>query len=201
MLSHLTLHLPAALSNPVSFVQFADTWEAMDQVGNRSIDAACLVDLDGFGTTPGDGVAVDVIRLEPVVVVLPAGHPLAGEGRIDLARHADETWLLPTNDPGCDDYGAPVDACAAAGFVPRLSPHRIGDLSIPCDLVAQGVGLTLAQGSARARESVVMRGLAGDPLLGRHLLAPHRESPLFSARQLLLGLVRDAFEARCVTSG
>ncbi len=46
-----------------------------------------------------------------------------------------------------------------------------------------------------------MRRLAGDPLLGRHLLALHRESPLFSARPLPLGLVRDAFEARCVWSG
>ncbi len=152
MLSHLTLHLPAVLSNPVTFVQFPATGDAMSRLGDRSIDAACLVDLEGFGTTPADGVVVDVIGLEPVVVILPAGHALAGETRIDLAGLADETWLLPPHDPGCDDYGALVHACAAAGFVPRFSPHRIGDLSILCDLVAQGVGLTLAQGSARARE-------------------------------------------------
>ncbi|MFC9153321.1 LysR family substrate-binding domain-containing protein, partial [Streptomyces bacillaris] len=201
MLSHLTLHLPAVLSNPVTFVQFPATGDAMSRLGDRSIDAACLVDLEGFGTTPADGVVVDVIGLEPVVVILPAGHALAGETRIDLAGLADETWLLPPHDPGCDDYGALVHACAAAGFVPRFSPHRIGDLSILCDLVAQGVGLTLAQGSARAREGVVMRRLAGDPLLGRHLLALHRESPLIASRPLLLGLVRDAFSARCVKPG
>ncbi|MEU7344452.1 LysR family transcriptional regulator [Streptomyces bacillaris] len=201
MLSHLTLHLPAVLSNPVTFVQFPATGDAMSRLGDRSIDAACLVDLEGFGTTPADGVVVDVIGLEPVVVILPAGHALAGEARIDLAGLADETWLLPPHDPGCDDYGALVHACAAAGFVPRFSPHRIGDLSILCDLVAQGVGLTLAQGSARAREGVVMRRLAGDPLLGRHLLALHRESPLITSRPLLLGLVRDAFGARCVKPG
>ncbi|MEV4879932.1 hypothetical protein [Streptomyces cyaneofuscatus] len=33
MLSHLTLHLPAVPSNPVSFVQFADTGDAVDQSG------------------------------------------------------------------------------------------------------------------------------------------------------------------------
>ncbi|WP_244210204.1 hypothetical protein [Streptomyces nanshensis] len=46
-----------------------------------------------------------------------------------------------------------------------------------------------------------MRRLAGDPLLGRHLLALHRESPLITSRPLLLGLVRDAFSARCVKPG
>ncbi|MEU9337295.1 LysR family transcriptional regulator [Streptomyces sp. NPDC048290] len=200
MLSHLTLHLPGALSNPVSFVQFASTGEAMSRVGDRTIDAGCLVDLDGFGTAPGDGVVVDVIGLEPVVVILPAGHPLAAQERIDLAGLATETWLLPPNDPGCDDYGALVDACGKAGFSPRVSPHRVGDLSTLCDLVAQDVGLTLAQGSARAREGVVMRRLTGDPLLGRHLLALHLASPLISARPLLLDLVREAFRTRCVSS-
>ncbi|MEV4879931.1 LysR substrate-binding domain-containing protein [Streptomyces cyaneofuscatus] len=135
-----------------------------------------------------------------MVVILPAGHPLAGESRIDLARLADETWLLPPNDPGCDDYGALVDVCAAAGFVPRPSPHRIGDLSILCDLVAQGVGLTLAQGStpgARGRGHAKTRGRS--PARERSA-GPAPRIPLFSA-PLLLGLVRDAFEARCVTSG
>ncbi|MFE2289913.1 LysR family transcriptional regulator [Streptomyces sp. NPDC059452] len=197
MLGHLTLHLPATLSNPVSFVQFVSTGELLGRVGDGTIDAGCLVDLDGFGAAPAEEVLVDVIGLEPVVVILPAGHPLAGKERIDLASLAEETWLLPPNDPGCDDYGALADACGTAGFTPRISPHRIGDLSILCDLVAQGIGLTLAQGSARAREGVVMRRLTGDPLLGRHLLALHRVSPLIGARPLLLDLVRDAFTTRC----
>ncbi|GHG41711.1 LysR family transcriptional regulator [Streptomyces zaomyceticus] len=199
ILSHLTLHLPAAVTNPVTFVQFSSTGAAMSGVEDRSVDAGCMVDLDGFGVTPPEGVVVDVIGLEPVVVILPAGHPRARQDRVDLADLADETWLLPPHDLGCDDYGALADACAPAGFAPRMSPHRIGDLSILCDLVAQGVGVALAQGSARAREGVAMRRLTGDPLIGRHLLALHRDSPLFGARPLLLDLVRAAFEARCVT--
>ncbi|MET9403983.1 LysR family transcriptional regulator [Kitasatospora sp. NPDC002965] len=197
-LGHLAIHLPAVLSNPVSFVQCATTGEAMSRVADRSIAAGCLVDLEGFGAAPPDGVVVDVIGLEPVVVVLPAGHPLARQKRVDLAGLAAETWLLPPHDPGCDDYGALVAACGSAGFAPCVSPLRIGQVGILCDLVTQGVGLTLLQGSARAREGVVMRRLAGDPLLGRHVLALHRESPLIGARSLLLALVRDAFDARCV---
>ncbi|MCC8479684.1 hypothetical protein LMJ41_17590 [Streptomyces globisporus] len=46
-----------------------------------------------------------------------------------------------------------------------------------------------------------MRRFTGDPLLRRHLLAVHRDSPLFGVRPLLLDLVRAAFEARCVTPG
>ncbi|MCQ1578694.1 LysR family transcriptional regulator [Streptomyces parvus] len=201
MLSHLTLHLPAAVSNPVTFVQFPSTGDAMNAVADRSVDAGCMVDLDGFGVPLPEGVVVDVIGLEPVVVILPAGHPRAGQDRVGLADLADETWLLPPYDAGCDDYGALADACAPAGFAPRVSPHRIGDLSVLCDLIAQGVGVSLAQGAARAREGVVMRRFTGDPLLGRHLLAVHRDSPLFGARPLLLDLVRAAFEARCVTPG
>lgn len=201
ILSHLTLHLPAVLSNPVSFLQFAATGEAMSRVGDQSLAAGCLVDLDGFGTTPPDEVVVDVIGREPLVVILPAGHPLTRERRVDLAALADETWILAPNDTGCDDYGALADACGAAGFAPHVSPHRIGDTSIQCDLVAQGIGITLAQGSARARAGVVMRRLTGDPLLGRHLLAMHRESPLSGARTLLLDLARGAFDTRCVKPG
>ncbi|MFD8320977.1 LysR family transcriptional regulator [Kitasatospora purpeofusca] len=196
-LGHLAIHLPAVLSNPVSFVQCATTGEAMSRTADRSIAAGCMIELDGFGMTPPDGVVVDVIGLEPVVVVLPVGHPLARQERVDLAGLVGETWLLPPHDPGCDDYGALVEACGAAGFAPCVSSLRIGQVGILCDLIAQGAGLTLLQGSARSREGVVMRRLVGDPLLGRHLLALHRESPLIGARPLLLSLVRDAFDSRC----
>ncbi|MFE5956577.1 LysR substrate-binding domain-containing protein [Streptomyces rubiginosohelvolus] len=167
------------MSNPVTFVQFPSTGDAMNAVADRSVDAGCMVDLDGFGVPLPEGVVVDVIGLEPVVVILPAGHPRAGQDRVGLADLADETWLLPPYDAGCDDYGALADACAPAGFAPpRVSPQRIGDLGVLC-----------------------MRRFTGDPLLERHLLAAHRDSPLFGARPLLLDLVRAAFEARCFTPG
>ncbi|SCE60458.1 regulatory helix-turn-helix protein, lysR family, partial [Streptomyces sp. Termitarium-T10T-6] len=55
MLSHLTLHLPAAVSNPVTFVQFPSTGDAMNAVADRSVDAGCMVDLDGFGVPLPEG--------------------------------------------------------------------------------------------------------------------------------------------------
>ncbi|MFF9576092.1 LysR substrate-binding domain-containing protein [Streptomyces rubiginosohelvolus] len=106
------------MSNPVTFVQFPSTGDAMNAVADRSVDAGCMVDLDGFGVPLPEGVVVDVIGLEPVVVILPAGHPRAGQDRVGLADLADETWLLPPYDAGCDDYGALADACAPAGFAP-----------------------------------------------------------------------------------
>ncbi|MCS0635298.1 LysR family transcriptional regulator [Streptomyces sp. LP05-1] len=237
LLGQLTLHLPGALSNPVHFTQFSSTGEALAAAADRSVDAVCLVDMDGFGAVPPDGVYLDVIGVEPVAVMLPAGHRLAGPesadrtggadridgadgidgadridrteggeradrtGCVELAELAGETWLLPPDDPGCDDYGALVDACAAAGFVPRVSPHRLQDVGLLCDLIAQGMGITVAQGSARPREGVALRRLTGDPMRARHVLVVHRDSPLAPARPLLTRLAEDAFRARCLSAG
>ncbi|PPA39005.1 hypothetical protein BF14_004090 [Streptomyces griseus] len=44
------------------------------------------------------------------------------QDRVGLADLADETWLLPPYDAGCDDYGALADACAPAGFAPLRGP-------------------------------------------------------------------------------
>lgn len=139
ILSHLTLHLPAAVTNPVTFVQFSSTGDAMNGVEDRSVDAGCMVDLDGFGATPSEGVVVDVIGLEPVVVILPAGHP--APGRIGSTSRTSPTrpgccrrtiraatttgpWptpvLRPDSLPGCHPTGSETSASSAT-WSPRAS--------------------------------------------------------------------------------
>ncbi|MFG2763768.1 LysR substrate-binding domain-containing protein [Streptomyces rubiginosohelvolus] len=94
------------MSNPVTFVQFPSTGDAINAVADRSVDAGCMVDLDGFGVPLPEGVVVDVIGLEPVVVILPAGHPRAGQDRVGLADLADACAPAGFAPPGCHPSGS-----------------------------------------------------------------------------------------------
>ena len=57
---------------------------------------------------------------DPMLAVLPAGHPLARRRALRLADLAAEPWVLG-GGPGCSDRATILRACHAAGFEPRVS--------------------------------------------------------------------------------
>ncbi|MFG3345202.1 LysR family transcriptional regulator [Streptomyces sp. NPDC048018] len=120
-----------------------------------------------------DGVAArTLVPKEPFCVRMSAAHPLAGRDRIELADLAGETWMTMVED---DDGGpeALVDACAKAGFTPRLR-YRIADRKMHYDLIAAGRAISVSQPTAPPAEGTVLRPLAGDPVTGRIRLAWNR---------------------------
>jgi DNA-binding transcriptional LysR family regulator len=113
-----------------------------------------------------DGLVVDLLFEEPMVVALPGDHALARSGRgggaLPLKDLAGETFIPYARQQGPALYDAMVAACLKAGFSPRLgqeAPRVISALG----LVAAGLGIALVPASMQrmAMDGVAYRRLAG----------------------------------------
>ncbi|MGW3180652.1 LysR family transcriptional regulator [Kitasatospora sp. NPDC001119] len=90
------------------------------------------------GTDWSDLVVTPLLD-DPLVGVLPAGHPLAGRGgAVGLAELAEEQWIA-----GCPQCrGHLVELCAGAGFEPRID-FATDDYPAVVGLVAAGLGVAV----------------------------------------------------------
>ncbi len=133
-------------------------------------------------------LAVEAVRRDPLLAVLPAAHPLAawpGE-RLAVAALADEPFVLfPPGGGLADDYEDCVVGACAAGFSPRVA-QEAREMATILGLVAAGLGVSLAPASARRlrSEGVVYRPLSDTAAALDHLALAWREdtaSPLVRA--------------------
>ncbi|WWR60467.1 LysR family transcriptional regulator [Saccharopolyspora sp. SCSIO 74807] len=88
------------------------------------------------------GIRVQHLVDEPYRVVLPRGHPLSDEEPIDLARLADESWVLGGVGPGGPCEESLRDAFGSAGFAPRIALETENDYATQ-GFVAAGMGIAL----------------------------------------------------------
>lgn len=108
---------------------------------------------------------------EPLDLLVPPGHPLAGRADTELADAAHEPWILP--EPGtCDHYHHALAACSAAGFSPRITQHATEWLAVNA-LVANGLGVALVPRRLplHAEHSVTRIRLQGEVRPTRRILA------------------------------
>jgi DNA-binding transcriptional LysR family regulator len=77
---------------------------------------------------------------DPVMLAVPAAHPLAGGGPVPLSALAGLPFLAPRDTTSCAEMIQ--RACARAGFVPRVVA-RATDFGVLLSLVAAGAGVTL----------------------------------------------------------
>jgi DNA-binding transcriptional LysR family regulator len=119
------------------------------------VDAAVV-----YAFEPGE--AGSLIGEDPLLLCLPAGHPLAARAEVDIADLAGEEWV---GGDGCPSVPALVELCRAAGFTPTFSPLQTHDYNAMQGLVAThglfGLIPTLAL-SAR-RPDVAIRRLRPVP--------------------------------------
>lgn len=116
----------------------------------------------------GEGACWRTVAVDPVFVLLPQSHPLAGQADVNLAELATTQWAAAPGDAeGCftDCFAA---ACSRAGF----TPHRIyeADPRACIDLVESGQAVALCRPTYRPVTGLVTRPLAGSPLSWRQLL-------------------------------
>jgi DNA-binding transcriptional LysR family regulator len=126
---------------------------------------------------------------EPVCIVLPEAHPLAGRPSLRLADLAAESWILTPREswpPWHEKYDRDF---AAAGFSPRVAQRATGVPTL-LGLVAAGVGVTRLARSARSirRGGVAFVPLAGETAETVVAWLPGRDNPLLPG---LLGLAGD----------
>lgn len=100
-----------------------------------------------------DDLVVRPLLADPLVGVVPPGHPLAGADGVELGELAGERWIAGC--PRCRTHL--VGLCARAGFAPRID-FATDDYPAVVGLVAAGVGVAVLP--RLALESVRARGVA-----------------------------------------
>ena len=119
----------------------AEPPEALDLLGAGDADLALVFT---YADPPaGPGLRWRPVGEEPVELVVPADHPVAGRPGLTLAELAEEPWIV-----GCERCRAhALEVCAAAGFEPAVR-HVSDDYVVVQNLVAVGLGVTLLPRSA-----------------------------------------------------
>jgi DNA-binding transcriptional LysR family regulator len=107
----------------------------------------------------GEGLVVRTIEVEPLLLALPADHPLAERRDLELAELRTEGFVLYR---AAAINEAALRACRDAGFTPRRE-QEASSTAVLLALVAAGLGVALVPGSARVvpLDGVVFRDVAG----------------------------------------
>jgi DNA-binding transcriptional LysR family regulator len=104
------------------------------------------------------------LLLDPVMLVLPAGHPAAGRGRraVRLSELADAPWISGPRGLGWDDITERL-CRESGGFTPQVR-HRMNDAVVAIELIGHGLGVALLPDLALAGHDarVTTRPLAGE---------------------------------------
>ncbi len=144
-------------SSPECTVQAVDAEPAHARalLAAGEVDAAVLYEFEPGG--PGELIGED-----PMLLCLPARHPLASHADIDVAELAGEQWV---GGEGCPSVPSLVELCRAAGFTPAFSPLQTHDYGAMQGLIAtQGlVGLIPRLALVAPRPDVAIRRLRPAP--------------------------------------
>ena len=166
------------------------TTELVDHLRNEQIDAAFI----RTAIPNQEGLVVNLLLQEAMVLALPHGHILARRGSANKALHlkalSDETFIVYRRHNGPGLYDAILSACNAAGFSPRIgqeAPRIVSTLN----LVAAGLGISLVPESLQhmRMDGVVFRGLSGAIQPKAPLYLASRRGETSSAVRKFLGLV------------
>ena len=133
-------------------------------VSSGEADIALVDDWSGRLAQPGAGqpslLQFHRLLRDPLVLVVPRNHPVAGQQRIQLRKLRDEAWMVaPAGEPSRQ---AVDRLLASSGGIPQVSWEFEG-LATILSLVARGIGiaavprLALAGGAGR----VTVRDLPG----------------------------------------
>jgi DNA-binding transcriptional LysR family regulator len=168
--------------------------ELVDRLRNEQMDVAFI----RTSLRDHEGLQVNPLLEEPMVVALPSTHILARERRTGLSVKllANETFIL-YGPPGTGMYDATIAACHAAGFNPRVgnigaSTQQAPRITSMLSLVAAGLGISFVPSSLQRMnmDGVVYRSLKGHAQPKAVLnLVSRRGDPSAVVKQFV-GLVR-----------
>lgn len=146
----------------------ADPEACFDMLLAEVVDVAVVVGTSNIPPTDDPRFDQRPLFEDPLDLLVPVGHRLAGHGSVRLADAAEEPWIM--DRPGAAHHHLVSTACAAAGFTPRQA-HEAVEWDTGAALVAAGFGVALVPRLARvpgAAETVRVP-LRGDPSPSRHV--------------------------------
>ena len=140
----------------------------MDKLMRGEIDAAFIRP----GLEDPDDVRLKRLPDEPMLVAIPAGHPLAGQTEVSLSGLANDPFILFPRTVGLSLYDDIMLACRAAGFELVVSQEAPQIPSV-VNLIAANLGVSIVPASiAQIRlPGVAYRPIKGPPLVARLGLA------------------------------
>ncbi|MEV0398834.1 LysR family transcriptional regulator [Actinoallomurus sp. NPDC050550] len=168
--------------------------ELLELEPHESMPALRVGDVDVIITTTDFveqplGPDLDIVPLatDPIVLVMPPGHPAAGRGPADLAAFADEPWAFDM--PQSYMANLATRLCREAGFEPRVV-CRFSNYMLTTQHVEAGLSIALLPGLAvDPRYRVATRDLAA-PVTRTITAAIRRGSPPRAAVNVVLDALR-----------
>lgn len=91
---------------------------------------------------PTAAVVLEELVAEPLLVVLPGDHPLAGHDTVDAAELAGDPFVLWPRPLGAEFFDIITGYCRDHGFTPRIVAEG-ADIETQLSLVAAGIGVSL----------------------------------------------------------
>ncbi|GAA2325054.1 LysR substrate-binding domain-containing protein [Nonomuraea roseoviolacea subsp. roseoviolacea] len=190
--------LPGALDVPGLLADFHDAHPAVE-ITLKEADPETVVqevrsgrmDLGLFGLGPGvpPGLDAQIVVSQPLVAAVSRDHELAGRPGIGLAELEGRALLcLP---PGTGLRAALEEACAAAGFRPRVSLEA-SEPPVLARLAARGLGVAVLPESAVsvAEDLLHVMELTRPRLRGRMAIAWRSEGEASPAARALIAHAR-----------
>jgi DNA-binding transcriptional LysR family regulator len=103
----------------------------------------------GRASLTPQGVASELVRLDPLGVLIPEGHPFASMGGVPVSSLADEALLLgeDTQTPEFNQFIS--ELCRSAGFTPSVYEGTVESNRAGADLVLQGRCVLCVPSSSR----------------------------------------------------
>jgi DNA-binding transcriptional LysR family regulator len=135
-------------------------------------------------------LAPTVVQRDPLMIALPKNHDLARLDAIPLARLKAEPFILFPRESRPSYGDLVLDACAQAGFAPRVAQYT-QELQTAVSLVAAGLGVTLVPASVRSmrRANTLFKPIS-PPTPTSELLTIHRKDDTSPALRSFLEVIQ-----------
>jgi DNA-binding transcriptional LysR family regulator len=158
----------------------------------RSGEVDVALSIEAAFTPPiAHAADVDAVELldDPMYIMLPREHPLAGRGRLKLADLADEAWMIGTTST-CPDTSIFLRACQVAGFEPHIA-FNLDDYNAIQGFVAAGMGVSFIPDLAliNVRDDLVIRSFGSRPPVRRIVALTLADSYRSPAKQAMLDVL------------
>lgn len=166
--------------------------DGLDDLAASRLDVALLIGAAHHDPPGREGIEAELVLEDPLLVAVPASHPLARQSTIALDELRDEQWLITCTTGSCEDGLIVRRACSAAGFEPQVH-FESDDYQALLGLTASGMGVTMipALAALSVPAEVAIRPVPGEPPR-RLIWAAHRAGATDEATEFALDALRIA---------